>query len=195
MIPLASLAAKSLGKRISKVATQQMNRAGVLTSYLMEMFKNHKLIKIFQREKYEKQRASEFINNVKESAKKIAIVYVRASPIMEFLTGIMIAFLIFFAAKLIIKDELEVNNFFSFLAAMMLAYQPVRSLATINIAIQQGITFNCLLTGLKFLFLFFNRNRKKSRHKKLTTPPGVHEIRFCVSTQTQLRKHAQNTSL
>ena len=140
MIPLASFAAKSLGKRISKVATQQMNRAGILTSYLMEMFKNHKLIKIFQREKYEKQRAFEFINNLKESAKKIAIVYVRASPIMEFLTGIMIAFLIFFAAKLIIKEELEVNNFFSFLAAMMLAYQPVRSLATLNIAIQQGIS-------------------------------------------------------
>ena len=140
MIPLASLAAKSLGKRISKVATQQMNRAGILTSYLMEMFKNHKLIKIFQREKFEKQRAFEFINNLKESTKKIAIVYVRASPIMEFLTGIMIAFLIFFAAKLIIKNELEVNNFFSFLAAMMLAYQPVRSLATLNISIQQGIS-------------------------------------------------------
>ena len=106
----------------------------------MEMFKNHKLIKIFQREKFEKQRAFEFINNLKESTKKIAIVYVRASPIMEFLTGIMIAFLIFFAAKLIIKDELEVNNFFSFLAAMMLAYQPVRSLATLNISIQQGIS-------------------------------------------------------
>jgi subfamily B ATP-binding cassette protein MsbA len=59
---------------------------------------------------------------------------------MEFLTGIMIAFLIFFAAKLIAKNELEVNNFFSFLAAMMLAYQPVRSLATLNISIQQGIS-------------------------------------------------------
>ena len=140
MIPLASLAAKSLGKRISKVTTQQMNRAAILTSYLMEMFKNHKLIKIFQREKYEKERAFEFINNLKESTKKIAQVFVRASPIMEFLTGIMIAFLIFFAAKLIIKNELEVNNFFSFLAAMMLAYQPVRSLATINISIQQGIS-------------------------------------------------------
>ncbi len=139
MIPLASIAAKSLGKRISKVSNQQMNRAGILTSYLMEMFKNHKLIKIFQREKYEKHRAFEFINNLKESAKKIAIVYVRASPIMEFLTGIMIAFLIFFAAKLIAKNELEVNNFFSFLAAMMLAYQPVRSLATLNMSIQQGI--------------------------------------------------------
>ena len=140
MIPLASIAAKSLGKRISKVSNQQMNRAGILTSYLMEMFKNHKLIKIFQREKYEKHRAFEFINNLKESTKKIAIVYVRASPIMEFLTGIMIAFLIFFAAKLIVKNELEVNNFFSFLAAMMLAYQPVRSLATLNISIQQGIS-------------------------------------------------------
>ncbi len=139
MIPLASFAAKSLGKRITKVATQQMNRAGILTSYLMEIFKNHKLIKIFQKEKYEKNRAFEFINNLKDAQKKIAIVFVRASPIMEFLTGIMIAFLIFYAAKLVSKNELEVNNFFSFLAAMMLAYQPVRSLATINISIQQGI--------------------------------------------------------
>ncbi len=139
MIPLASIAAKTLGKRISKVATQQMNRAGILTSYLMEMFKNHKLIKIFQQETYEKNRAFEFIENLKDSTKKIAIVFVRASPIMEFLTGIMIAFLIFYAAKLIAKNEIEVNNFFSFLAAMMLAYQPVRSLATVNISIQQGI--------------------------------------------------------
>ena len=139
MIPLASFAAKSLGKRITKVATQQMNRAGILTAYLMEIFKNHKLIKIFQKEKYEKKRAFEFINNLKDAQKKIAIVFVRASPIMEFLTGIMIAFLIFYAAKLVTKNELEVNNFFSFLAAMMLAYQPVRSLATINISIQQGI--------------------------------------------------------
>ena len=139
MIPLASFAAKSLGKRITKVATQQMNRAGILTSYLMEIFKNHKLIKIFQKENYEKKRAFEFINNLKDAQKKIAIVFVRASPIMEFLTGIMIAFLIFYAAKLVSKNELEVNNFFSFLAAMMLAYQPVRSLATINISIQQGI--------------------------------------------------------
>ena len=139
MIPLASIASKTLGKRISKVATQQMNRAGILTSYLMEMFKNHKLIKIFQQETYEKNRAFEFIENLKNSTKKIAIVFVRASPIMEVLTGIMIAFLIFYAAKLIAKNEIEVNNFFSFLAAMMLAYQPVRSLATVNISIQQGI--------------------------------------------------------
>ena len=140
MIPLASYAAKSLGKRIGKVTTQQMGKAGILTSYLIEIFQNHKLIKIFQKEKYEQSRANDYLANLKESQKKIGVVYVRASPIMEFLTGIMIAFLIFYSAKLISTDELEVGNFFSFLAAMMLAYQPVRSLATLNITIQQGLS-------------------------------------------------------
>jgi ATP-binding cassette, subfamily B, bacterial MsbA len=139
MIPVASLAAKSLGKRISKVTTQQMDHAGVLNSYLIEIFKNHKLTKIFQREDYERDRANKYIEALKNASKKINIVFVRASPIMEFLTGIMIAFLIFFSAKLIANNELEVSNFFSFLAAMMLAYQPVRSLATLNIGIQQGL--------------------------------------------------------
>ena len=140
MIPVASIAAKTLGKRIGKVTDQQMKRAGILNSYLMEIFKNHKLAKIFQREKYEQNRANKYIEDVKESSRKINVVFVRASPIMELLTGIMIAFLIYLSAKLIAKNELEVSNFFSFLAAMMLAYQPVRSLATLNIAIQQGLS-------------------------------------------------------
>ena len=140
MIPLASTAARTLGKRIGKVTTQQMSKAGLLNSYLIEVFKNHKLTKIFQRELFEKKRANEFINNLKETSKKINIVFVRASPIMEFLTGIMIACMIFVSAKLVAQKELEVSNFFSFLAAMMLAYQPVRSLATLNISIQQGLS-------------------------------------------------------
>ena len=139
MIPLASLTAKSLGKRIGKVSTHQMQKTALLTTYLIEIFKNHRLMKIFQREKYEKERANEFIQQLKEINKKMNIIFVRASPIMEALTGIMIAILIFVSAKLVVKNELEVGNFFSFLAAMMLAYQPVRSLATLNITIQQGI--------------------------------------------------------
>jgi len=140
MIPFASIAARTLGKRIGKVIKDQMHNAGILNSYLIEIFKNHKLMKIFQKENFEKKRANEFIQKLKENTKKIAIVHVRASPIMEFLTGIMIAVLIFVSAKLVAKNELEVGNFFSFLAAMMLAYQPVRSLATLNVTIQQGIT-------------------------------------------------------
>ena len=140
MIPLASYAAKTLGKRIGKVATEQMLKAGILNTYLIELFKNHKLIKIFQQEKYENERAEKFINDVKEKSKKIATIFVRSSPIMETLTGIMIAILIFYSGKLVLKNEIDVNNFFSFLAAMMLAYQPVRSLATVNIAISQGLS-------------------------------------------------------
>jgi subfamily B ATP-binding cassette protein MsbA len=140
MIPLASYAAKSLGKRMSKIINLQMREASLLNSYLLEIFKNHKLIKIFQRENDEKVKANKYLNNLKEFNKKINIVFVRASPIMEAFTGIMIAVLIFISAKLIVKNELEVSNFFSFLAAMMLAYQPVRSLATLNISIKQGIT-------------------------------------------------------
>ena len=140
MIPLASYAAKVLGKRMSKVTNQQMQRAGSLTSYLIEIFKNHKLMKIFQKENYERKRANDLILTLKEASKKINIVFVRASPIMEAFTGVMIALIIFISAKLVMEDELEVSNFFSFLAAMMLAYQPVRSLATLNLAVQQGLS-------------------------------------------------------
>jgi subfamily B ATP-binding cassette protein MsbA len=139
MIPLASIAARTLGKRIGKVTNQQMNKAGILSTYFFEVFKNHQLTKIFQKEEHEKKRADEFLESMKETQKKLQTVYVRASPIMELLTGIMIACLIFVAAILVSKNELEVSSFFSFLAAMMLAYQPVRSLATLNIAIQQGL--------------------------------------------------------
>jgi len=139
MIPLASLAAKSLGKRIGKVTTEALEKSGLLTTYLIEIFKNHKLIKIFQREKYENSRADKFINDLKEKNIKIGIVFVRTTPIMETLTGIMIAILIFYSGKLILNNEISINNFFSFLAAMMLAYQPVRSLATLNLGINQGL--------------------------------------------------------
>ncbi len=140
MIPLASFAARSLGKRITKVSFEQMEWAGVLSSYLIDMFKNHKLIKIFQKEIYEKNRAEIFLEKVKEKGKKMAIVFVRASPIMEIMTGIIIAILIYYSGRLVMSDEIEISNFFSFLAAMMLAYQPVRSLATLNIVINQGLT-------------------------------------------------------
>ena len=158
MIPFASFAAKSLGKRMGKVINQQMKEAALLTSYLLEIFKNHKLIKIFQREDDEKIKANKYLNNLKEYNKKINIVFVRSSPIMESFTGIIIAIIIFISAKLVSNNELEVSNFFSFLAAMMLAYQPVRSLATLNIAIKQGI-----VGARRVLSIVDNKNKIKNK--------------------------------
>jgi len=140
MIPLASIASKTLGKRLGKVTTEAQEKSGFLNTYLIELFKNHKLMKIFQNEKYEINRSNKHLENLKDKNAKIRVVYVRVSPIMESLTGVMIAILIFYSGTLVIKGEIDINNFFSFLAAMMLAYQPVRSLATINMAINEGVS-------------------------------------------------------
>ena len=139
MIPLASLTAKILGKRMGKISTQAQEKSGDLNRYLIDLFKNHKIIKIFQRERFEETRSEQFVDNLKEKSAKIAAVYIRSTPIMEVLTGIMIAVLIFYSGKLILNDELAINNFFSFLAAMMLAYQPVKTLTKVNVAISQGL--------------------------------------------------------
>jgi len=138
MIPLASAVSKTLSKRMKKVTIEAQEKSGFLTTYLVELFKNHKLIKIFQKENYEKDRANERLSQLKEKDKKILIVFTRMSPIMEAFTGFMIATLIFYSSKLIAKNELDINNFFSFLAAMMLAYQPVRSLSNLAMVFKQG---------------------------------------------------------
>ncbi len=138
MIPLASITAKILGKRMSKISTQAQEKSGDLNRYLIDLFKNHKIIKIFQRENFEESRSETFVDELKEKTAKISAVYIRSAPVMEILTGIMIAILIFYSGKLIISGEIAINNFFSFLAAMMLAYQPVKTLTKVNVAIAQG---------------------------------------------------------
>ncbi|MDB9760518.1 ABC transporter ATP-binding protein/permease [Pelagibacteraceae bacterium] len=138
MMPLAVIFAKSLGKRIGKVQVEASVMSGALTTFLSEIFLGSKMIRIYQKEKNEIDNARKIIGKLVEKNIKIASVMIRATPIMEMLTGFMIAGFIFYSGKLISAGELEVNNFFSFLAAMMLAYQPIRSLATINMAIYQG---------------------------------------------------------
>ena len=140
MIPLATITAKILGKRMGKITTQAQEKSGDLNRYLIDLFKNHKIIKIFQRESFEETRSEKFVNDLKEKSAKIAAVYIRSAPIMEILTGIMIATLIFYSGKLIISGEIGINNFFSFLAAMMLAYQPVKTLTKVNVSISQGFS-------------------------------------------------------
>ena len=138
MMPLAAIIAKSLGKRIGKATGEAGEISGRVTAFLSEIFKASRMIRIYQKEKIENENASNVITEMRDKNIKIASILIRATPIMEILTGIMIAGFIFFAGQLIDAGELEVNNFFSFLAAMMLAYQPIRSLATLNMLVYQG---------------------------------------------------------
>jgi len=173
MIPLASMVAKRLGKRMGKVTTEAQLKSGDLNKHLIELFKNHKLIKIFQREKYEESRSEKFINALIEKSKKIEIIYARPSSIMETLTGVVIAILIFYTGKLIFNDEIGINNFFSFLAAMMLAYQPVRSLATLSLGINQGLS-----AGRRILPIIDHENKILANETKPILKLGNADIKF-----------------
>jgi len=140
MIPLAAFAAKSLGKRMGKITTELQIKVGKITSYFLDVLKNSKIIKTYQKEPFEFARADKFLEELKEKGQKMGIILVRATPIMEVLTGFMIAGLIYCSAIMVNNGTLEINNFFSFLAAMMLSYQPVRALATVNIGIKQSLS-------------------------------------------------------
>ena len=186
MIPLASYFARFLGNRISKVTTQAMDRAAVLNSYLMEIFRNHKLIKVFQKETYETSRANTALEQLKNKGKKLAIIYARSSPIMEFLTGIMIAILIYYSGNLIMQDELAINNFFSFLAAMMLAYQPVRSLATLNLTINQGLAAAKRILPIIDQKHYILENEKLERLKVLSGTITFEKVNFNYNSDSRL---------
>ncbi len=138
MMPLAVIVAKSLGKRLGKVTNESAEVSGTLSSFLGEMIKGSRMIKIYQQEKFEFERSHKILRTFMEKQIKMASVLIRATPIMEILTGFMIAGFIYYAGILVSTGEIEINNFFSFLTAMMLAYQPIRSLATINMLFYQG---------------------------------------------------------
>ena len=140
MIPLATITAKSLGKRMGKITTELQIKVGMITSYFLDILKNSKIIKTYQKEPFEFARADKFLEELKEKGQKMGIILVRATPIMEVLTGFMIAGLIYCSAIMVNNGTLEINNFFSFLAAMMLSYQPVRALATLNMGVQHGLS-------------------------------------------------------
>ena len=138
MIPLAGGFAKNLGKQVGKATTRASKLSGNMTVFFNDILRGSRMIRIFQKEDREKENADNVITDLVNKNIKVTAIMLRATPIMEALTGIMIAGFIFFSGKLINSGELGLNNFFSFLAAMMLAYQPIRSLATINMVAYQG---------------------------------------------------------
>ena len=138
MMPLAAIVAKSLGKRIKKAVTESTKIEGGLTSYLSEVIKGTRMIKIYQQENFEFDRSTKKIDERTNIQIKIGSILIRATPIMEILTGIMIGGFVYYSGFMIANGQMQINNFFSFLTAMMLAYQPIRSLATINMLFNQG---------------------------------------------------------
>ncbi len=173
MMPLAAGLAKSLGKRIGKAVTEAGEISGRLTANLSEILKASKMIRIYQKEDAEFQKSKNIIFEMVNKGAKISSIIVRATPLMEILTGFMIAGFIFFSGSLISSGELQVNQFFSFLAAMMLAYQPIRSLATINMVVFSGAA------GAKRIYSVIDQPIKINNDKDLSDlKPSKGDIKF-----------------
>jgi len=139
MMPLAAGLAKSLGKRMGKATTSAGESSGNLTSFLSEIFKGSKMIRIYQKENEENEKANRVIDDLVEKNIKIGSVLIRATPIMETLTGFMIAGFIIFSGRLIASGELEVNKFLSLATINMAAYQGAAAYKRISSIIDKDI--------------------------------------------------------
>ena len=139
MIPVAAFFSKKFGKRMGKFVNQSLQASEIFTKFLSEILKATSVIKIFQKEDVELKNFQSVIEDRIEKMTKVERTRLGAAPIMETITGIAIAIVVLAGGYLSIQNEIEVGSFFSFLTALMLAYQPVRALSGVNIGVNEGL--------------------------------------------------------
>jgi len=139
MIPIAAFFSKNLGKKMGKKVYISLEASDKFMKFLSEMIKGSWLIKIYQKEDEELKRISMVIDERFKAIRKVEQTRLGAGPVMEIISAIAIAIVVFFAGYRSIHGAITLGEFVSFLTALMLAYQPVRALAGINIGLQEGI--------------------------------------------------------
>ena len=139
MIPVAAFFSKKFGKRMGKFVNQSLQASEIFTKFLSEILKATSVIKIFQKEDVELKNFQSVIEDRMEKMTKVERTRLGAAPIMETITGMAIAIVVLAGGYLSIRNEIEIGSFFSFLTALMLAYQPVRALSGVNIGVNEGL--------------------------------------------------------
>jgi subfamily B ATP-binding cassette protein MsbA len=140
MIPIAAFSSRNIGKKMGKKVSISLEASDKFMKFISEMIKGSWLIKIYQKEQEELKRISMVIDEKFKAIRKVEQTRLGAGPIMELISAVAIAIVVFFAGYRSMQGAITMGEFVSFLAALMLAYQPVRALSVINIGIQEGIT-------------------------------------------------------
>jgi len=140
IIPIAAFFSRKFGKKMGKKANLSFEATENLSKFLSEIIKGSWLVKIYQREKDEQVKISNFIEDRFKKMRKVEQVRLGTGPTMEMITAFAIASVVFFAGYRSMQGAITMAQFVSFLAALMLAYQPVRALAGINVGIQEGVS-------------------------------------------------------
>ena len=139
-LPLVGFLSSRLGKRMKKAATGTQAETGILAMLISENLDGTRVVKAYQQEEAEIEKVSESIYRRMNLLVKAAKTKAAAAPFSEFLAGFGIAGAMYYAGIRGLQGELPLNEFISFLGAMMLAFQPLRSLSQINTYMQEGFS-------------------------------------------------------
>mgnify|MGYP001460493100 FL=1 len=146
--PLVGILTRRLGKRIKKASTESQEETGTLASILSENLDGTRIVKAYQQEDEEIEKLSKSVFRRMTKILKGANARGAASPFAEFLAGFGIAGALYYAGLRGLQGELALNEFVSFLGAMMLAFQPLRRIAQINATLQEGFAAAIRVFGL-----------------------------------------------
>ena len=136
--PLVGLLSRQLGKRIKKASTETQEETGIMASILSENLDGTRIVKAYQQEDREIKKLSDSVYRRMNKILKAINTRGATSPFAEFLAGFGIAGTLYYAGLRGLQGDLPLNEFVSFLGAMMLAFQPLRRLAAVNTTLQEG---------------------------------------------------------
>ena len=139
ILPIAFLPIVKLGRKVRRVSTGCQEAMAELNTFLHETFSGNKIVKAFGMESYEKQRFHAKTLNLFRIEMKAVIARSLSSPIMEFLAGLGIAFIIWYGGYRVINGASTAGTFFSFMAAVLMLYDPVKKMSSLNNTIQEGL--------------------------------------------------------
>ena len=139
IFPLTIYPIATFGRKMRKLATRTQVTMGSLTTLLQETISGARIVKAFGREDYESSRFSRENENLLKLTLKYVSISAVSSPFMEFLGGVGIAAIIFYGGYQVIQGVSTPGTFFSFLAALIMLYEPIKRLTNVNNTIQQGI--------------------------------------------------------
>jgi subfamily B ATP-binding cassette protein MsbA len=137
--PLAIRPIAKIGRRMRRVSVNTQVGLGQVTTLLNQTFQGARHVKAYGMEEYEETRASDLFERIYGLIDRANRTRSRAGPIMEALGGGAVALVIFYGGHQVIAGTRTPGAFFSFITAMLLAYQPVKSLATLNATLQEGL--------------------------------------------------------
>jgi len=173
ILPIAFYPVVEFGRRVRRVSTGCQEAMAEMTSFLHETFVGNKIVKAFGMESYEKDRFAEKTLSLFNLEMKAVKAKSLSSPVMEFLGGLGIAFVIWYGGSKVIEGTSTPGTFFSFMAAVLMLYDPVKKLSKLNNAIQQG------LAAADRVFDIIERNPDIKEHPDpVQIQTGPHKVTF-----------------